>query len=304
MDKKYDVAIIGGGPAGLTCAIYCVRAGLNVIFIEKGAPGGKMVSTYKVENWTGTKEIKGYELSQQMFNHAKDFGAIYKYGDVEHVEHVNEFEQKIKLLNGEIIKSKALVIASGVKEKIPHEIIGIDKFNNKGVSYCVICDSSFYKDKPAAIIGGGNSAFEEAIYLSSVASSVDIFVRSSNIRAEKVIQDKVKSIKNITIHLNASVKELIGEKKLELIRVKINDLEKEFKINHLYPYIGSIPIVEFAKHLDIFDDNGFIKTDENMETKISGIYAIGDVRKKTIRQIITAASDGAIAAKIIANKIK
>lgn len=304
MNIDYDVAIIGGGPAGLTCAIYCVRAGLSVVFIEKGAPGGKMVSTYKIENWTGTQEIKGYELSQQMFEHAKNFGAKYKYGEVVKLKNISEFNNIIYLKNGEQIKAKTVVIATGMKEKIPHEIKGINKFNNHGVSYCVICDASFYKGMPAAVIGSGNSAFEEAIYLSSIASSVDIFVRGDQIKAEKIISKQVEHITNIKVHLNSNVEELIGEKNLEKIIVNINGNKTEMNIKHLYPYIGSIPMVDFARELNIFDETGFIKTNDNMETNIPSIYAIGDVRKKEIRQIITAASDGAIAAKIISNKIK
>lgn len=304
MEKEFDVAIIGAGPAGLTCAIYCVRAGLSVVFIEKGAPGGKMTSTYKIENWSGTQEIKGFELSKQMFDHAKSLGAQYKYGEVVDIESINSTSHIVLLSNSEKIQAKAVVIASGMKEKVPHEVKGIEEYVNHGVSYCVICDATFYKDKPAAIIGGGNSAFEEAIYLSSIASEVNIFVRSDKIRAEKVILEKVKSIKNIHIFLNASVLELNGKDSLESIKVKINDKEQVFLINHLYPYIGYLPIISFAKKLPIFNNEGFIQTDQNMETKVPGIYAIGDVREKEIRQIITAASDGAIAAKVISNKIK
>lgn len=302
--KKHDVVIIGGGPAGLTCAIYAARGNLDVLFIEKGAPGGKMTSTYKIENWSGNKEIKGYELAQKMFKHAKDFGAKYKFGNVLKIENYSEFDHKVFLESNEEITTKAIVIASGMINKIPSNIKNLEKFSNKGLSYCVVCDGAFYKNKPAAIIGGGDSAFEESIYLSSIASHVYIFVNTSHSKAEKIIQQQVKKIKNISIFYNASVIEMNGNNFLESILVDINGEIKTFLVNHLYPYIGFLPSNEFAKEFDIFDNNGFILTDENMETKIKGLYAIGDIRKRQVRQIVTAASDGAIVGKILTNKIK
>lgn len=303
-EQQYDVVIIGAGPAGLTCAIYASRGNLKVMFIEKGAPGGKMTSTYKIENWSGEKEIKGYELSLKMFEHAKAFGAKYKFGNVKEIESISEFEHNVFLTNDEVIKTKFIVIATGMVNKVPHSIKGIDDYLYKGVSYCVVCDSSFYKGKPAAIIGGGNSAFEESIYLSSVASEVNIFVNTSQSHAEEIIQDQVKNIKNIKVYYNSNVLELKGENQLEKILVNIDGKEQEMNINHLYPYIGFDPNNSFAKKLPIFNDKGFIIVDNNFETSVKGVYAIGDIIIKQIRQIVTAASDGAIVGKILTSKIK
>ena len=300
---EFDVAIIGAGPAGLTCAIYASRGNLNVCFIDKSAPGGKMVSTYKIENWSGDESVQGFQLAQRMFNHAKKEGAKYIFGNVIKIENKSEFEHYLYLENGKKIKTKSIVIASGMNNKIP-DIKNFDSFINKGVSYCVICDSAFYKNQPGAIIGGGDSAFEEAIYLSSVASKVYIFVRKDKPRAEKKIVNNVLNQPNIEVLYNAEVKELIGNDFLEKIKYVQNNQEKELEIKHLYPYIGFIPSNNFVKDLDIFDSSGFVITNDEMETNIPGIYAIGDIRVKKIRQIVTAASDGAILGKNLTNKIK
>lgn len=302
---NFDVAIIGAGPGGLTCAIYASRGNLSVCFIDKGAPGGKMTKTFNIENWSGEKNIKGYELSQKMFDHALSLGAKHIFGNVIKVETKNEFEHYIYLENKKIIKAKAVVIATGMDNKKPN-IPNIEYYENKGLSYCVICDAPFYKNKPAAIIGGGDSAFEEAIYLSSIASKVYIFIRKDKPKAELRMVQEVENLKNVNIYYNSEIIELIGTEKLEKIKYVNNVTKKisELEINHLYPYIGSLPSNNFIKHLDIFDKDGFIITNEEMETKIPGVFAIGDIRKKQIRQIVTAAADGSIAGKLLTNKIK
>ncbi|MGL6125382.1 MAG: NAD(P)/FAD-dependent oxidoreductase [Metamycoplasmataceae bacterium] len=300
----YDSIIIGSGPAGMNCALYAARANLKVLIVEKGAPGGKMTTTFRVENWIGDETIAGAKLSLRMLKHTKESGVLHKYGDVEKIESISEFEKLVILKDKTILKSKSVVIASGTINRIPEEVEGIREYENKGVSYCVICDGPFNKGKPAAIIGGGNSAIEEAIYLSSIASEVHIFVKDDQIIAEKSIVEDVKKIKNIKIHLNSTVKKLIGKPSLEEIIVNIEGKEQTMKINALFPYIGFLAANSFASHLDIFDSKGFIITDDSMETKEKGVYAVGDIRVKNIRQIVTAASDGAIAGKSLGNKIR
>lgn len=299
----YDVVIIGSGPAGLTCAIYAARGNLNVCIIDKGAPGGKMTSTYQIENWSGEINIKGYELSQKMLNHVKSLGVKNLFGNVTKIEHRSEFEHYTYLENGKIIQSKAIVIATGMVNKKPN-IPYFESYENKGVSYCVVCDASFYKNQPAAIIGGGDSAFDEAIYLSSIASQVYIFVRKNKAKAENKLIEDVNKINNIKIFYNAEITELIGQDKLEKVKYIQNGQEYILEIKHLYPYIGFLPSNQFISDPIIFDQNGFIITNENMETKIPGLFAIGDIRPKSVRQIVTAASDGAIAGKVLTNKIK
>ncbi|MGL5204822.1 MAG: NAD(P)/FAD-dependent oxidoreductase [Metamycoplasmataceae bacterium] len=300
----YDLIVIGSGPAGMNCALYAARANLKVLIVEKGAPGGKMTTTFRVENWIGDESITGARLSLRMLKHTKEAGVEHKYGDVVKIDSISEFDKSVILNDNVILKAKSIVIATGTINRIPEEIEGIREYENRGVSYCVICDGPFNKGKPAAIIGGGNSAIEESIYLSSIASEVNIFVKDDKLIAEKSIIEDVKKIKNIHIYFNSSVKKLIGESSLEEIIVNINGKEEKMKINALFPYIGFLPVNSFASHLDIFDSRGFIITNENMETNEKGIYAAGDVRVKNIRQIITAAADGAIAGKSLANKIK
>ena len=302
MSKEiYDVVIIGGGPAGLTASIYASRAELKTMFIEKGAPGGKMVKTSKIENWSGDKVVSGVDLSMRMFEHAKSFNATYKYGDVKEIISKGEFEKEIILATGEIIKTKSVVIASGTIERIPEDIEGIHKYENRGVSYCAICDGPIYKGEDTAIIGGGNSAIEEGSYLASVAKKVYIFVREDKMIAEQQLQEDALKKKNIEIIFNSQVKSITGEGKLEKIIVDVNGKEKEFDVKALFPYIGLIPVTSFIPKLGITNRQGYIETNELMETKIKNIFAVGDVRVKPIRQIATAVSDGAIAGKTLAN---
>lgn len=303
----YDVIIIGAGPAGLACAIYASRGNLKTLFIDKGAPGGKITSTYKIENWPGDKSVAGYELAQRMFDHAKEFGAQYKFGNVIDVVSHSEFKHEVILQQTDqsqlIYQAKAVVIASGMVNRIPQSVKGIVEFENRGVSYCVICDGPFYKNMPAAIIGGGNSAFEEGIYLASIASEVHIFVREAQAIAEKITQDQVAKTANIKVYYNSEVLELQGQKGLEKIKARIGNETVEMPIKHLYPYIGFNPSTEFLKNLKLETKQGFLIVDQNLETNIKGIYAIGDVVNKTIRQIGTAVNDGTIVGKNLTNKI-
>ncbi len=300
----YDLIIIGAGPGGLNCSLYAARANLKVLVIEKGAPGGKMTSTFRIENWIGDEEIVGAKLALRMLKHTKEAGVEHKYGNVVKIESKSALDKEVILENNTILKCKTIVIATGMINRIPDDVEGIREYDNKGVSYCVICDGPFNKDKPAAIIGGGNSAIEEAIYLSSLASEVNIFIKDSESIAEKVILENATKIKNINFYYNSFVVKLNGTPNLEEIKVNIEGKEVDMKANALFPYIGFLPVASFASHLDIFNSKGFIMTDEDMETNESGIYAIGDIREKKIRQIVTAASDGSIAGKVIGNKIK
>lgn len=302
--KIYDVIIIGGGPAGMTAAVYASRANLTVTFIEKGAPGGKMVLTNVIENWTGDKSIKGFELSQRMFAHSTEFGAEYQYGDVTEIISNGDEDKEVVLSDGRKIKGRSIIIASGTADKVPEEIKGIHEFNHKGVSYCAICDGPLYKGKPVGVIGSGNSAVEEASYLTTVASKVNLYMRSPNgPKADKKSVDQLMSKDNVEIFTDAKIQEIHGENGIEKITVNIKGETVEHEINALFPYIGLVPNTQFAKSLGVLDENGFIITDENMETSVKNIYASGDVRDKHIRQIGTAVNDGIIAAKNIAQNL-
>ena len=303
MENKYDVLIIGAGPAGLTAAIYLARNNVNVALIEAKTPGGKISEQSKIENYPGFNSVSGAELSISMFSQARENGAKFIIGKVISIENKDELIKLIKLENGLLLESKYLIIATGMQNIIPKEVINIEKFNNKGVSYCVVCDGPLFKDKVCGIIGGGNSAFEEGNYLSSIAKEVHIFVRDKII-AEQRLVDNVEKQDNIFIHRNAQVLKLNGTSSLESADVNIEGNIVNIPIKGLFPYIGFKPAIDFIdQNLLKLDKKNFIVVDENMETNVPNIFAVGDIISKSIRQITTATSDGTIAAKIINNRI-
>ncbi|WKX02506.1 NAD(P)/FAD-dependent oxidoreductase [Candidatus Mycoplasma mahonii] len=303
MASKYDVIIIGGGPAGLTAAVYAGRANKKTVFIEKDAPGGKMVKTHLIENWPGEESINGADLSMKMLNHAL-VSADFKYGNVVGIKNAGPFEHIVKLESGEEVVGESVIIATGTTEKIPEFVKNINVFDGKGVSYCAICDGPLFKDKITAVIGGGDSAAEESVYLSSVSKEVHVFVRKNHMRASKPAIKNVESRDNIIIHYLSNVQEVKGGDFLEELTYDEKGETKTMKVNGLFPYIGLFANTDFLDGLGITDKHGYVVTNEDMKTKIEGIFAIGDVRNKLIRQISTAASDGTIAGKLIANRTR
>lgn len=307
--NAFDVVIIGAGPGGLTAAIYASRANLKTLIIEKGTPGGKIVTTSKIENWTGDISVDGPDLAMRMYDHALAFDAKLKQLEAIKIISNSEFDHKILVKNrqGEeyFIQTKAIIIATGMVEKVPEGIENIKKFNGRGVSYCAICEGPLFKNQLVGVIGGGNSAIEEAVYLSSIAKHVYIFVRKpEELWAEQALLSDAKQRKNITIYTSGEIVKLEGKDNLEQVEAKINNKIVTLNIRAVFPYIGHSPGTNFIKDLNITNKHGFIETDEMMMTKIPGIYAIGDVRAKEVRQIATSVSDGVIAGKIIANRIE
>ena len=301
--EKYDVIIIGAGPGGLAAAVYASRANLKTVFIEKGAPGGKVVYTSKVENYLGTEDITGPNLAMNMYNHAIKFGAKHKYGEVMDIKTNGEFEHTVVLASGEEIEGRAVIIGTGMVERVPEDVKGIREFDNRGVSYCAICDGPLYKDRPVAVIGGGNSAIEEAVYLAQVTGTVKIFVRNKLSADAKTIEE-LDHHDNIEVLYGSKIKEIKGSGNgIDSVIASTPEGEKEFEINAIFPYIGMDPVSHFAKNLDITDEYGFIPTSDLMETRKPGIYAIGDIRVKDIRQIATASADGVIVGKLLANRL-
>lgn len=301
MENKYDVIIIGAGPAGLTAALYAGRANKKTLFIEKGAPGGKMVVTNKIENWIGIESISGAELSTKMLDHAKKYSE-FKYGIVTSLVSNNPLEHKVMLESGEVLTAESVIIASGTIERVPADVENIEKFNNKGISYCAICDGPIFKDEVVAVIGGGNSAAEESHYLSSIAKEVHIFVRKPNMRAEETLVNKLNELNNVVIHYNSTVQKINGDTLVNGIEFTQDGNAETLELKAVFPYIGLDPSTNFTGKLKMEFNNNYVVTDENMETSIKGIFAIGDVRDKKIRQISTAVSDGSIAGKMIANR--
>ncbi|QNM93681.1 FAD-dependent oxidoreductase [Mycoplasma sp. Pen4] len=304
MKKYYDLVIIGGGPAGLNAALYASRANLKVTFVEKSTPGGKLSATEKVENWLGTEKIEGWQLAQEFFDHSQKYGAEYQYGDVVEVENISDTEKNVYLADGTVLVTKTVLIATGMKNKVPTFIKNIDKFINRGVSFCAICDGPLFGKNPTIVLGAGNSAVEESTYLSSIASEVHIVIKGDDFTAERRLVDDLLKLPNVRIHRNSKIVELNGDSQLESATVEDeNGNQQVIQVASFFPYIGMESTAWFLQNLDILDNQGFIITDENMETKVKGIFAAGDIRQKEIRQIITAVSDGAIAAKKITDLV-
>ncbi|MXR11138.1 FAD-binding protein [Mesomycoplasma hyopneumoniae] len=304
--ENYDVIIIGAGPAGLTTALYASRGNLKVLILEKGAPGGKLVSQSKIENWPGDEIIDGATLALRMYKHPLKFGAKHRFCDVDFIETENEFDHKVYCKDGKIFQARAVVVASGMVERKPLDIKYYLEYEGRGVSYCVVCDGPFYANQPAIVIGGGNSAVEEGSFLASIASKVYILVRDSQFNAEPMLIEDLKKNKNVEIWFNAKVLELRGKDQLESALIDHNGEKKVLEIKSLFPYIGFLPATKFLEknHRQALNQINFIDVDSYGQTKIPGIYAVGDVVSKEIRQIVTAASDGAIVGKILTNRIK
>ena len=295
--KEFDVAIIGGGPAGLTAAIYSQRANLTSCFIEQSAPGGKMVNTAFIENYPGFKKVEGPSLSYEMFNQALELGSEYIGDSARQIKQDGKYKLVI-LKSGEIIKAKTVIIAIGtINRKL--DIPGEERLAGKGVSYCAICDGAFFKNENIAVIGGGNSAVEEAIYLSTIGKQVYLIVRRDQFRADPKVVEHLKTIKNIEIIYNSIPLEIKGDKKVESILIKnnINNYEREIPVAAVFPFIGLIPLSILIDDKELKKTPiGFIEVDKDMQTSIDGIYAIGDIIDKKYRQISTAINDGTIAA--------
>ena len=303
----YDVIVIGGGPAGLTAGIYSTRAGLKTLLLEASVPGGQVSKTSLIENYPGfPKGVDGFTLIEKMVEQVKKFGVEMIIEEVEKIRK-SDF-QKILQNSGKsdfrLVKTskqeyptKAVIIATGSKFKelgVPGEIEMI----GKGVSYCAVCDGPLFRNRVVAVVGGGDSALTEAIYLSKLAKKVYLIHRRDQFRAARSIQDKVLAKKNIGVLFNTIVKEIKGQLKIEKVTIsnQTSNKDNELKLDGLFIYVGAIPNTEFLKGLLNLDEEGYIITNENLETNVPGIFAAGDVRKKTLRQISTAVGDGALAA--------
>ncbi|MBD8036548.1 thioredoxin-disulfide reductase [Solibacillus sp. A46] len=296
-EKIYDVVIIGAGPAGMTAAVYASRANLATLMIERGIPGGQMASTEEVENYPGFDTILGPELSTKMFEHAKKFGAEYAYGDVSEV--IDGEEYKIIVSGKKQYKTRTIIITTGAEYK-KLGIPGETELGGRGVSYCAVCDGAFFKQKNLIVIGGGDSAVEEGIYLTRFADKVTIVHRRDKLRAQKIIQDRAFANEKIDFIWNTQVKEIhevdgkVG--KVTLVS-NVDGTEKEMQADGVFVYVGTLPLTAPFASLNILNEAGYILTNEKMETAIPGIYAAGDVREKMLRQIVTATGDGSIAAQ-------
>ena len=296
---NYDVAVIGAGAGGLTSAMYSARSGLKTVIIERGIHGGQMQKTGIIENYSGFAPIEGHKLSYYMYQQAVEQGVEYKFGEVSSITVIGEGKDKlfgVNLQGEEPIITKAVIIATGVQ----HRRLGVDgeeEFQGRGVSYCAVCDGNFFRNKHVAVVGGGDSALEEANYLTGIVDKVTLIHRRGTFRGQKVLQDRVFKNPKIEIRFNSKVARILGEDKVEKLHVVSADetIHSFPEVDGVFIYVGLDPISEPFKPLGIVNEKGYIETDDNMQTSIEGIFAVGDVREKTVRQIATAVGDGAIA---------
>ncbi|EJN55610.1 thioredoxin-disulfide reductase [Loigolactobacillus coryniformis] len=304
MTKQADVVVIGAGPGGLTAALYASRSNLSVIILDRGIYGGQMNNTAEIENYPGFKSILGPDLAQNMYDGATQFGAEYVYGNVTNVEDQGEYKL-IHTDDGDY-QAKAVVIATGAD----HRKLGVpgeQEYSGRGVSYCAVCDGAFFKNREVAVIGGGDSAVEEGLYLAQLASKVTIIHRRDQLRAQKIIQQRAFDNDKIEFVWNANTEEILGdEQKVTGVRYtdKVTGEEHVLPASGAFIYVGIDALTDGFQNLNILDEKGWVVTDEHMRTAVPGIFAIGDVRQKDLRQITTAVGDGGVAGQQAFNYIQ
>ena len=293
----YDTIIIGAGPAGMTAALYAARSNLKVALLERGIPGGQMNNTADIENYPGYANISGPELAEKMFEPLENLGVEHLFGLVEKIEDRGDFKEIIT--EDERFEAKTVIVASGAN----HRHLGVpggEDYNSRGVAYCAVCDGAFFRDEDLLVVGGGDSAVEEAIFLTRFAKSVTIVHRRDELRAQKVLQDRAFANEKIRFVWDSVVESIHGDERkvtgVTFKNVKTGELSQA-EFGGIFIYVGLDPVSEFAKDLGITDEAGWILTDHQMKTSVAGIYAVGDVRQKDLRQITTAVGDGAIASQ-------
>lgn len=292
---KYDVIIIGAGPAGMTAALYAARANLNTLLLERGIPGGQMNNTAEVENYPGFDSILGPDLALKMYDGINQFGVEHGYGNVVEVKDHQDYKEVIT--DDASYEAKVVIIATGCEHR-NLEVPGEAEYSGRGVSYCAVCDGAFFRNKKLIVVGGGDSAVEEAIYLTQFADEVKIVHRRDTLRAQKIIQDRAFANEKISFIWDSVVEEIKGDNQkvtgVQIKNVKTGETYEE-AADGVFIYVGLIPLTQAFTSLGITDDAGWIVTDERMQTKIPGLLACGDARQKHLRQITTAVGDGGIA---------
>lgn len=295
MTKKYDVIVIGAGPGGMTAALYASRSNLSVLLLDRGIYGGEMNNTGDIENYPGFELVTGPDLAEKMYASATKFGAEYAYGNVSNVEDHGEF--KLVQTDEGDFEAKTVIIATGAE----HRHLGVpgeEEFSGMGVSYCAVCDAAFFRKRDVVVIGGGDSAIEEGIYLTQLVNKVTVIHRRDQLRAQQIIQKRAFANDKMDFIWNAQVEEIVGENnKTTGVRYidKESGEEKIIPADGVFIYVGIMPMTDQFKGLGITDQEGWIVTDEKMQTKVPGIFAIGDVRANQLRQIATAVGDGGLA---------
>lgn len=293
----FDVVIIGGGPSGLTAGIYAVRAGLSVAIVEKQFAGGQIANTESVDNYPANLSISGVDLAMKMLEHAETLGVQMIYDSVVETKLGDKQKVVITQNSGEILCKAVILCAGATPRKLG--ILQEEKFVGRGVSYCAVCDGAFYKNKKVVVVGGGNTAVSDCMYLTKFASEVNLVHRRDKLRASKTECDKLIG-SGVKIHYNSVVADILGNDKIEsvVLRNTLDNQETKLEVDGVFVAIGQIPSGnDIAKDV-VRDDYGYIIAGEDMKTNIQGVFVAGDVRQKKIRQVITACSDGAIAAEM------
>lgn len=295
----YDIIIVGAGPAGLTAALYALRANKKVLILEAKNYGGQIVNAHIVKNYPAIKEISGYDYATVLYNQVMDLGATIKYETVLRVD-----ENKKVTTNKDTYEAKAVIIATGAENR-KLNIEKENEFLGKGVSYCATCDGELFKNKVVAVVGGGNTALEDALYLSDIASRVYLIHRRNSLRGEVRSIEELKSKGNVEFILNASISNLKGKDKLESIDIKMMDGSvTNLEVDALFIAVGQEPKNEIFANVATLDKYGYIIAEDEVHTNVAGIYVAGDARVKSLRQLTTAVSDGSIAATIAIKEMK
>jgi thioredoxin reductase (NADPH) len=291
----YDLAIIGGGPAGLAAGLYGARANLKTIVIERGLHGGQMQNTLEIENYPGFKNIGGPDLSDHMYNQALEVGLEWKMGEVTRVD--LEGQPKTLELGDTTIQARSVIVASGAQPRYL-EVPGEKELAGRGVSYCATCDGAFYEDLDVIVVGGGDSAVEEGIFLTRYANSVTVIHRRDTLRAQAILQERAFANPKMKFVWDSVVEEIQGDGKVSGVKIR-NVKDNSTQVipgAGVFIYVGFYPNSEYLKGMSILDEEGYVVTGPDMKTGIPGVFAAGDVRTTPLRQIVSAAGDGAIAA--------
>ena len=303
--SQYDLVIIGSGPAGMTAAIYGARADLKVLLLDKLAPGGQIINTNEIQNYTGVGTINGAELAMNMFTHTQELEVEFDYGTVCKIDAEGDVKKVyIEEDPDRVIETKTVLIATGTTPRrlnLERE----ENFIGNGISFCAICDGAFYKDKDVVVIAGGNSAVEESIYLAGIVNSLTI-VTLFDLTADPIACDKLRSLENVKVYPYSDILEFVGDSSLTGIKFKSTKTGEETTVNcdGIFEYIGLSPVTAFVKDLGVLNQYGYVEVNERMETKVPGVYGAGDCITKNLRQVITACADGAIAAQEASRYVK
>lgn len=295
----YDIIIVGAGIAGMTAAIYAKRAGKEVLLLDEVSYGGQIINSNSVENYPGFSSISGYELATSIFNQTQNFGVSFKMERV-----VNITESREVITNKNKYQARAIIIASGLRHR-RLDVIGEDKFLGKGLSYCATCDGNFYKNLDVCVVGGGNTALEDALYLSNICNHVYLIHRRDKLRGDKYLIDLLNKKDNVSFIFDSVVKEIRGDDKISsvLLLNKTNNKEVSINVSGVFVAVGYEPSSKVFNNIINLDERGYIKSDD-CTTNVSGIFVAGDVRSKKLRQLVTASSDGAIAATLAVSYLK